>query len=100
MENDGKLKAELPLDGLTVETHRGNWTIEVRRLCPPTAHNTLRIAELTLLGQPNYDLTLEILGESLVVEHKEGDVQWVLDGIRDWLMNPDPKGAKNTLNFK
>jgi len=101
MENEAEeLKAELPLDGLTVETHRGKWTIRVRKLGLLAAHNTMRIAELTLLGQPNYDLTLEIPGEILVVEHRKGDIQWVLNGIRDWLVNPDPKSDKNTLNFE
>ena len=102
MEDEDELRAELPLDGVTVETHRGNWTIRVRKLSPTASGNRLRTrtAELTLLGQPEYDLTLEIPSESLVVEHNEGDVQWVLDGIRDWLMNPDPKDGKRMLNFE
>ena len=101
MEED-ELRAELPLDGVTVETHRGNWTIRVRKLSPTASGNreTTRTAEVTLLGRPEYDLTLEIPREMLVIDHRQGDIQWVLTIIRDWLVNPDPKDGKRILNFE
>jgi hypothetical protein len=92
------LEGELPLDGRTVETRCGNWTVKVHRLSRESTH-TIRTAELTLIGMPSYGLTLRIPREMLVAEHREGDIEWVLDAIREWLLYPDPKGEKSELIF-
>jgi hypothetical protein len=52
---------------------------------------------MILRGNPDCQLTLKIPGEKLVVEHREGDVGWILDVIRDWLNDYREKGPTTTL---
>lgn len=98
MEAERALQAELPLDGRTVETQAGTWTIRVRQLSSE-GHETIRNADLILIGTPNYGLTLKIPGAVLVADHQPGDIEWILGAIADWLRYPDPKGKSSELIF-
>jgi hypothetical protein len=92
-----KLKRELPLDGLSVTAGGRTWTIELNAVTDDAPNSTVRTAVMILRGNPDCQLTLKVPGEKLVVEHREGDVGWILDVIRDWLNDYREKGPTTTL---
>lgn len=94
---DDNLLRELPIGGKTVRSGTQTWTIEVRGITSGAPESSVRTADLVLRGTPSYLLLLRVPGEALVVDHREGDVDWILDGIRAWLNDPDAKSFTNEL---
>lgn len=99
MASTEKLSRELPLHNRTVIAGGHAWTIEVVSLKDGAPINTVRTAELIIRGPMTHALTLRIPGEVLVVEHMEGDVEWLIETIQRWLSAPDPKGDRNIVTI-
>ena len=76
---------EVTIDGKEIDLSGSKWLIEVLDAWEP-AESTERILKLRLIGpKKSYFLTLRVYGESLFVEHRRGDVQWILDGVGRYL---------------
>jgi hypothetical protein len=75
------LAREFPLDGIVLSTAVGSWTIRLREVqC--SAGDSVRVATIDLDGDPPYRVHLHVPGETLVVTHAEGDVGWLVKGLK------------------
>jgi hypothetical protein len=82
-----------PLDQTVITTPRGEWTVHVREVSGPTGDNTRVVAHLELQGSSHCALTISGDLSKFVVEHQKGDVAWVVEALRAWLMQPERGGV-------
>ncbi len=83
-----QLIRELPIDGREIVTPHGTWVVRLQGM-RVEAHSTMRIAEIQLTGRERFEATIKIPAEKLVVENREGEIDWLLRDLRDWLESPN-----------
>jgi len=98
MFTNESLQRELPIDGRTIAISEGTWVIKVQEITV-VAHNSIRTAMILLQGNPNHQVELRVSGESLLVEHTPGDIEWLMESLRLWLVDPNPKAEANRIDI-
>lgn len=84
---DKKVLEEVPIHGREVTTTRGTWKIAVES-ARQEAETTLRHLTLQLIGAQNYELNLVIPVESIRVNHRMGECDWIIEEIKCYLEQP------------
>ena len=71
----------MPIDGREIVTSRGTWMVRLQDI-RVEANSTMRIAEIQLTGPERFEATIRIPTEKLVVENREGEIDWLLTDLR------------------
>jgi len=82
------IRRDVPLEGRTVTTHDGTWTVHVEGVDEPPADNTWVRFHLRLSGPKEYRMTLIVTLEYIFVLHPRDNPTCILDALHRWLENP------------